>query len=61
MKTFTELGYNVSYGIFNTFNFNVPQNRLRVIIIGYATSFKEFLNPLNSLGKALNLKTQFMI
>ena len=56
MKTFTELGYNVSYGIFNTFNFNVPQNRLRVIIIGYATSFKEFFEPPKFARQSLNLK-----
>ena len=56
MKAFTELGYNVSYGIFNTFNFNVPQNRLRVIIIGYATSFKEFFEPPKFARQSLNLK-----
>ena len=35
LKRFTEIGYNVSYGLVNANDYGVPQDRLRVIIVGY--------------------------
>ena len=32
---FADLGYNVSFGMIDANNYNVPQNRARVIIVGY--------------------------
>ena len=35
LKSFTDLGYNVSYGLVNANDYGVPQDRDRVIVIGY--------------------------
>lgn len=35
IKQFKEIGYNVSYELLNANDFNVPQDRKRVIIVGY--------------------------
>lgn len=37
LKRFTKIGYNVSYGLVNASNYGVPQDRERVIIVGYRT------------------------
>ena len=42
---FTDLGYNVSYGLLNANDFGVPQDRERVIIVGYRTSMQKFFSP----------------
>ena len=42
---FTNLGYNVSYGLLNANDFGVPQDRERVIIIGYRSSLQHFFTP----------------
>jgi len=51
LKQFADVGYNVSYKLLNANDYGVPQDRLRVIIIGYhknkvGTSF-EFPKPLD--------------
>lgn len=35
LKEFEDAGYKISYQLLNTNNYDVPQDRLRVIIIGY--------------------------
>jgi DNA (cytosine-5)-methyltransferase 1 len=35
LKSFKDVGYNVSYKLVNVHDYGVPQDRLRVIIIGY--------------------------
>ena len=50
LKQFEDVGYNISYKLLNTNDYGVPQDRLRVIIVGYhkkkvGFSF-EFPNPL---------------
>ncbi|PIR38441.1 MAG: DNA (cytosine-5-)-methyltransferase [Alphaproteobacteria bacterium CG11_big_fil_rev_8_21_14_0_20_39_49] len=35
LNSFRKLGYNISYKLLNAKNYNVPQDRKRVIIIGY--------------------------
>lgn len=42
---FTNLGYNVSFGLLNASNYGVPQDRERVIIIGYRSSMQRFFTP----------------
>jgi DNA (cytosine-5)-methyltransferase 1 len=42
---FTNLGYNISYGLLNASDFGVPQDRERVIIIGYRSSLQRFFMP----------------
>lgn len=42
---FCELGYNVSYGLLNANDYGVPQDRDRVIIVGYQTILGKFFTP----------------
>lgn len=46
LESFAEIGYNVSYGLLNANGYGVPQDRERVIIVGYQTHVgKLFLPP----------------
>jgi DNA (cytosine-5)-methyltransferase 1 len=51
LKQFAQVGYNVSYKLLNAHDYGVPEDRLRVIIVGYhkekvGTTF-EFPKPLD--------------
>lgn len=50
LKRFEEVGYNVSFKLLNAHNYGVPQDRNRVIIVGYHKkklgTFFEFPKPL---------------
>jgi DNA (cytosine-5)-methyltransferase 1 len=35
IKAFSDIGYNVSFKLLNAADYNVPQDRMRVIIVGY--------------------------
>lgn len=39
LKSFAELGYNVTFGLLNANNYGVPQDRERVIIVGYQSCY----------------------
>ncbi|EOX5955666.1 DNA cytosine methyltransferase [Providencia rettgeri] len=53
---FEEAGYNISYKLLNAVDFNVPQDRKRVIIVGFRSDYaKSFIFPDKSINK-LNLK-----
>lgn len=45
LENFSLLGYNVSYGLLNANNFGVPQDRERVIIVGYLAQTGKFFEP----------------
>jgi DNA (cytosine-5)-methyltransferase 1 len=45
LSNFSRLGYNVSFGLLNTADFGVPQDRQRVIIVGYQTHVGKFFSP----------------
>jgi DNA (cytosine-5)-methyltransferase 1 len=45
LQGFADLGYNVSYGLLNANNYGVPQDRERVIIVGYRTEVGKFFKP----------------
>jgi DNA (cytosine-5)-methyltransferase 1 len=45
LKGFAEQGFNVSYGLLNANDFGVPQDRERVIIIGYRVETGKFFIP----------------
>lgn len=45
LGSFTRLGYNVSYGVLNANAYGVPQDRERVIIVGYQSGFGKFFVP----------------
>lgn len=51
LKQFEDVGYNVSYKLLNANDYGVPQDRLRVIIIGYhknkVGTYFEFPKPLD--------------
>lgn len=42
---FCDLGYNVSYGLLNANDYGVPQDRERVIIVGYRLRGDVFFSP----------------
>ena len=54
IATFEESGYVVSYKLLNTANYNVPQDRKRVIFVGYHTSLGKRFN-FNSLIRATSI------
>jgi len=45
LGNFCELGYNVSFGLLNANHYGVPQDRERVIIVGYRTQLNKFFTP----------------
>ena len=51
IQTFKEIGYNVSYQLLNAKDYGVPQDRKRIIIVGYHKKMGkgfEFPKPINS-------------
>ena len=54
LKKFSEIGYDVSYQVVDARDFGVPQERYRVIVVGYKNSIgKKFNFPPNTHTKAL--------
>lgn len=51
IKDFSELGYNVSYKLYNSANFGVPQTRERVFIVGTLHGNPLFKEPVDILHK----------
>jgi DNA (cytosine-5)-methyltransferase 1 len=45
LESFAELGYNVSYNLLNANDYGVPQDRQRVIIVGYLEEYGKFFKP----------------
>lgn len=45
LERFCELGYNVSFGLLNANDYGVPQDRERVIIVGYRLKGSTFFTP----------------
>ncbi len=45
LESFAELGYNVSYSLLNANDYGVPQDRLRVIIVGYQQQYANLFRP----------------
>tara|TARA_X000000368_G_C23048048_1_gene720025 strand:+ start:612 stop:1679 length:1068 start_codon:yes stop_codon:yes gene_type:complete len=56
LESLRSIGYNISYKVFNTYDYGVAQTRKRLIIVGYASGYEEFfvLDPYK--GNQLNLK-----
>ncbi len=60
LRTLTSAGYNISFRLLNTSNYGVPQDRKRLIIVGYRTdldirffTFPDGQQPSKTLGDAL--------
>ena len=49
LKSFAELGYNVSFTLLNANDYNVPQDRLRVIIVGYQSQYEKLFHAPKAL------------
>ena len=45
LESFSKLGYNVTYSLLNANDFGVPQDRERVIIVGYRTDLGISFSP----------------
>lgn len=45
IKAFKNAGYNVSYQIYKASDYNVPQDRQRVIFVGYRNDLNKVFNP----------------
>jgi len=56
LKGFTEIGYNVSFGLVRASNFGVPQDRDRVFIIGYRTDLQKIFSPPHPFEETLTLR-----
>lgn len=56
LSRFTKIGYNVSYGLVNASDYNVPQDRERVIIVGYRTDVDGVFRMPQPLGRKVTLK-----
>lgn len=56
LSKFKEIGYNVDYQLLNANDFEVPQDRKRVIIIGYKKSLKKHPSFPKPIEKKLTLK-----
>ena len=56
LNQFREIGYNVSYQLLNANDFNVPQDRKRVIIVGYHESMKSHFQFPKAVKRKLTLK-----
>jgi len=56
LESFTRLGYNVSFGLLNANDFGVPQDRERVIIVGYQSAFGKFFQPPEPDAERLTLR-----
>jgi DNA (cytosine-5)-methyltransferase 1 len=56
LESFAEIGYNVTYGLLNANNFGVPQDRERVIIVGYQTNLGIEFQPPKAVSTRPTLK-----
>ena len=45
LQMFSEIGYNVSYHLLNANDYGVPQDRERVIIVGYLAQYGKHFEP----------------
>jgi DNA (cytosine-5)-methyltransferase 1 len=56
LERFTQLGYNVSFGLLNANDYGVPQDRERVIIVGYQSAYAKFFEPPQQDAERLTLR-----
>ena len=56
LENLRNIGYNISYSVFNTHDYGVAQTRKRLIIVGYASGFDSFFELDKYSGKKLTLK-----
>lgn len=56
LNQFREIGYNISYQLLNANDFDVPQDRKRVIIVGYHQSMGKHFQFPKAISKKLTLK-----
>jgi len=57
VQSFAELGYNVSYQLLNANGYDVPQDRERVIIVGYLAQYKKFFHAPEPVFPGPDLKS----
>ncbi len=55
-QNFLKIGYNVSYQLMNAYDFGVPQERKRFIIVGYPASYDDFFDMPKKSKAKISLK-----
>lgn len=58
---FSELGYDVSYELYNSADYNVPQTRERVLIIGLLKGMANFTHPVKSVPQEKRVSAESAI
>jgi len=56
LKGFSDIGYNVSYHLLNAHDYEVPEDRLRVIIVGYRSDTGLHFTPPEPIEQKLTLR-----
>ena len=56
LRRFCRLGYNVSWHLLNANDYNVPQDRERVIIVGYLAQYGVHFEPPTASDESPNLR-----
>lgn len=56
LQSFSDAGYNVCWKLVNANDYNVPEDRERVIIVGYRKDLKKFFEFPKPCDKKLNLR-----
>lgn len=56
LNNLKKVGYNISYKVYNTHNYGVAQSRKRLVIVGYASSYKDHFELQEYKGQRKYLK-----
>lgn len=56
IKAFENIGYNITYQVYNASNYEVPQDRKRIIFVGYRKDLNKSFNLENKIYPKITLK-----
>jgi DNA (cytosine-5)-methyltransferase 1 len=55
LESLRGIGYNISYKVYNTYDYGVAQTRKRLVIVGYASGYETFFELPDYNGEKINL------
>ena len=55
LKNLKDIGYNISYKVYNTHDYGVAQTRKRLVIVGYASGYETFFELPDYEGDKIDL------